>query len=77
MVATVDSQESPTGEDKPKVPGTTNKVVPRNYHALISRNNTDQQLDRLINWQYFLPPIKLFYILPTFASTPSTDGIKV
>ena len=28
------------------------------------RNNTDHILDRLMNWQYLLPPIKLFYILP-------------
>jgi hypothetical protein len=31
----------------------------------MTRNNTDQQLDRLINWQYLLPPIKLFYKAPT------------
>jgi hypothetical protein len=43
-----------TGEDRPRFSGTTNKVT--------ERNNTDQILDRLINWQYFLPPIKLFYI---------------
>ncbi len=65
----VDSQKSLTGEDRLRFSGTINKVT--------ERNNTDQNLERHINWQYLLPPMKLFYILPTFASTPSTDGIKV
>ncbi len=73
----VDSQKSLTGEDRLCVSGTTNKVAWEKHHVLVTRNNTDRQLDRLINWQYFLPLIKLFYILPTMASTPSTDGIKV
>ena len=50
---------------------------PEIYRFLFPRNNTDRNLDRPINWQYLLPSIKLFYILPTIASTPSTDGIKV
>jgi hypothetical protein len=50
----VDSQESLTGEDRPELSGTTKEVT--------KRNNTDHILDRLINWQYLLPPIKLFYI---------------
>ncbi len=53
---TVDSRESLTGEDRPELSGTTKEVT--------KRNNTDHILDRLINWQYLLPPIKLFYILP-------------
>ncbi len=53
---TVDSQESLTGEDRPELSGTTKEVT--------EGNNTDYILDRLINWQYLLPPIKLFYILP-------------
>jgi hypothetical protein len=61
----VDSRESLTGEARPELSGTTKEVT--------ERNNTDHTLDRLINWQYLLPPIKLFYILPT----PSTNGIKV
>jgi hypothetical protein len=48
----VDSQESLTGEDRPELSGTTKEVT--------KRNNTDHILDRLINWQYLLPPIKLF-----------------
>jgi hypothetical protein len=52
----VDSQESLTGEDRLELSGTTKEVT--------ERNNTDHILDRLINWQYLLPPIKLFYILP-------------
>jgi hypothetical protein len=52
----VDSQESLTGEDRPELSGTTKEVT--------ERNNTDHILDKLINWQYLLPPIKLFYILP-------------
>ncbi len=44
------------GSQQPKFSGTTNKVT--------KRNNTDQNLDRLINWQYLLPALKLFYILP-------------
>jgi hypothetical protein len=63
--AIVDFRESLTGEDRPELSGTTKEVT--------ERNNTDHILNRLINWQYSLPPIKLFYILPT----PSTDGIKV
>jgi hypothetical protein len=53
----IDSQESLTGEDRLRFSGTTNNVT--------KRNNTDQNLDKLINWQYLLPPIKLllFYIL--------------
>ena len=57
-VLIVDSRESLTREDRPRFSGTTNKVT--------KRTNTDQNLDRLINWQYLLPPIKLFYILTTF-----------
>ncbi len=53
---TVDSQESLTGEDRPELSGTTKEVT--------KRNNADHILDRLINWQYLLPSIKLFYILP-------------
>jgi hypothetical protein len=52
----VDSRESLTGEDRLELSGTTKEVT--------ERNNTDHILDRLINWQYLLPPIKLFYILP-------------
>ena len=59
-VLIVDSRESLTREDRPRFSGTTNKVT--------KRTNTDQNLDRLINWQYLLPPIKLFYssVLLTF-----------
>jgi hypothetical protein len=53
----VDSQESLTGEDIPWFSGITNKVT--------RENNTDQNIDRLINWQYLLPPIKLFYTQST------------
>jgi hypothetical protein len=52
----VDSRESLTGQDRPELSGTTKEVT--------KRNNTDHILDRLINWQYLLLPIKLFYILP-------------
>jgi hypothetical protein len=55
LAMTVDSQESLTGEDRPELSGTIKEVT--------KRNNTDHILDRLINWQYLLPPIKLFYIL--------------
>jgi hypothetical protein len=55
-VGGVDSRESLTGEDRPELSGTTKEVT--------KRNNTDHNLDRLINWQYLLPPIKLFYLLP-------------
>ncbi len=53
----VDSQESLTGEDIPWFSGITNIVT--------RENNTDQNIDRLINWQYLLPPIKLFYTQST------------
>jgi hypothetical protein len=49
----VDSRESLTGVDRPELSGTTKEVT--------ERNNTDHILDKLINWQYLLPPIKLFY----------------
>jgi hypothetical protein len=55
-IISVDSRESLTGEDRPELSGTTKEVT--------NRNNTDHILDRLMNWQYLLPPIKLFYILP-------------
>ncbi len=55
MQGCVDSQESLTGGDRPELSGTIKEVT--------ERNNTDHILDRLINWQYLLPPIKLFYII--------------
>ncbi len=66
MQGCVDSRESLTGEDRPELSGTTKEVI--------KRNNTDRILDRLINWQYLLPPIKLFYKGATLSSTPF--GIK-
>jgi hypothetical protein len=53
----VDSQESLAREDRPWFSGTTNIVTWEKHHILVTRNNTDRQLDRLINWQYLLPPI--------------------
>ncbi len=43
---------------------------------MTKRNNTDQILDRLINWQYFLPPIKFFYILPKSLQLQQLMGLK-
>ena len=39
-------------------------MILRNHQIVTERNNSDQILDRLINWQYLLPRMKLFYILP-------------
>ncbi len=63
MQGYVDSQESLTGEDRPELSGTTKEVT--------KRNNTDHILDRLINWQYLLPPIKLFYTDTGYVCTSS------
>ena len=62
FVELVDSQESLTGEDRPELSGTTKEVT--------KRNNTDHILDRLINWQYLLPPRKLFYTAGIQALSP-------
>ncbi len=57
----VDSQKSLAREDRPWFSGTTNIVTWEKHCVLVIRNNTDWQPDRLINWQYLLPPIKFFY----------------
>ncbi len=61
----VDSQESLTREDRPELSGATKEVT--------KRNNTDHILERLINCQYLLPPIKLFYSGNTFLVYTTKD----
>jgi hypothetical protein len=64
----VDSQEPLTGEDRPELSGTTKEVT--------KRNNTDHILDRLINWQCLLPPIKLFYNESKFSFPLTNESLR-